>query len=169
MKMNVNIRTATAEDAPAYIAFLERLDGETTFLLWEPGERNLEAESLRRKIKQADGPEGIRLVAEEEGRIIGFLVARRGASRRIQHRADFVVGVLRPAWGGGIATALLDRFEAWAREHGIWRLELLVMAHNDRAIALYERMGYVREGVKRSAILLDGQPVDELIMGKILT
>jgi ribosomal protein S18 acetylase RimI-like enzyme len=100
--------------------------------------------------------------------MVGFLVAHRGVSRRIQHRADFVLGVLRQAWGLGIGTALLDHFEAWAREHGIWRLELSVMAHNQRAIELYERLGYVREGVKHSAILVDGQKVDEIIMGKML-
>lgn len=166
--MNVRIRTATAEDAPAYIAFLEQIDRETNFLLWEPAERNLEVESLRRKINQADEDEGIRLIAEEDGRIVGFLVAHRGVTRRIKHRADFVLGVLRQAWSRGTGTALLDRLEAWARVHGIWRLELSVMAHNHRAIALYERLGYVREGVKRSAILIDGQKMDEIIMGKIL-
>jgi GNAT superfamily N-acetyltransferase len=82
--------------------------------------------------------------------------------------APFVVGVLRQAWGRGIGTALLDRFEAWAREHGIWRLELSVMAHNQRAIELYERLGYVSEGIKRSAILVDEQKVDEIIMVKML-
>jgi RimJ/RimL family protein N-acetyltransferase len=123
---------------------------------------------LRSKFSQADVNHGIRLVAEEGGRIVGFLVAHRGMSRRIKHRADFVVGVLRQASGRRIGTALLDRLEAWAREHGIWRLELSVMAHNLRAIELYERLGYVREGVKRSAIFVDGQKVDEIIMGKIL-
>ena len=166
--MDVKIRTVRPEDAPGYIEVLKQLDRETSFLLWEPGERNLELESLRRKISQADENQGLRLVAEEEGRMVGFLVAHRGVSRRIRHRADFVVGVLRPAWGRGVGTALLDRFEAWAREHGIWRLELSVMAHNQRAIELYEQLGYVREGAKRSAILIDGQKVDEVIMGKIL-
>lgn len=162
------IRTLRPEDAPDYIAFLQQLDRETTFLLWEPGERNLQVESLRRRISEADENQGIRLVAEEEGRILGFLVAHRGVSRRVQHRADFVIGVLQQAWGRGVGTALLERFEAWARELGIWRLELSVMAHNHRASKLYERLGYVREGVKRSAIVVDGQKVDELIMGKIL-
>jgi RimJ/RimL family protein N-acetyltransferase len=166
--MDVKIRTLKPEDAIGYIAFLEQIDRETNFLLWEPGERDLEVETVRSKISQADENQGIRLVAEAEGSIVGFLVANRGLSRRIQHRANIVVGVLRQAWGRGIGTALLDRFEAWARERGIWRLELSVMAHNQRAIELYEGLGYVREGLKRSAILVDGQEVDEIIMGKIL-
>lgn len=166
--MNAKIRTVTPEDAPAYIAFLQQLDSETDFLLWGPGERRLEVETLRRKIERAGEQEGVRLIAEIDEQIVAFLVARRGVSRRIEHRADFVLGVLRRAWGQGISTALLTGLEAWAREHGIWRLELSVMAHNRRAIALYQRLGYRPEGIKRSAILVDGQKVDEIIMGKIL-
>jgi GNAT superfamily N-acetyltransferase len=107
------------EDTPGYIAFLEQRDRETSLLLWEPGERDLEVESLCSKISQADTLVLIRLVAEEEGRMVGFLVAHRGVIRRIQPRADFVVGVLRQAWGLGIDTALLDHFEFWAQEPGV--------------------------------------------------
>ena len=37
-----------------------------------------------------------------------------------------------------------------------------------RAIALYERAGFVLEGIKRAAIRIDGRPVDERVMGKVL-
>lgn len=102
--------------------------------MWEPEERSLDLHSLVRKISTADESQGIRLVAEEEWQIVGFLVGQRGVSQRIKHRADFVVGVLRQAWGRGIGIALLECLEAWAQEHGIWRLELSVMANNHRAI-----------------------------------
>jgi GNAT superfamily N-acetyltransferase len=134
--MDIKIRTLITKDLHGYTAFLQEIDRETSFLLWEPGERNLEVESLRHKVSQVDESQCIRLVAEEEERIIGFLVAHRGVNRRIQHRADFVIGVLRQYWGRGVGTALIDRFEIWAKEHGIWRLELSVMSHNHRAIDL---------------------------------
>ncbi len=43
------------------------------------------------------------------------------------------------------------------------------MAHNHGAIALYTNHGYVREGLKRDAIRVAGQAVDELLMAKMLT
>jgi RimJ/RimL family protein N-acetyltransferase len=166
--VDFKIRTVRPNDAQSYLEFLKQLDRETPFFLWEPEERSLDLDLLVRKINNADESQGIRLVAEEEGHIVGFLVGQRGVSRRINHRADFVVGVLHQAWGRGIGTALLKRFEAWVQEHGIWRLELSVMDNNHRAIKLYEYLGYMREGVKQSAILVDGQRVNEVIMGKIL-
>ncbi len=43
------------------------------------------------------------------------------------------------------------------------------MSHNRGAIALYEKSGFVMEGVKRSAIYVDNVPVDECVMGKVLS
>jgi RimJ/RimL family protein N-acetyltransferase len=56
----------------------------------------------------------------------------------------------------------------WAAGHGLHRLELTVMAHNYRAISLYERMGFTGEGRRRQCLIVDGQFVDELTMAAIL-
>ena len=42
------------------------------------------------------------------------------------------------------------------------------MANNTRARALYERMGYLKEGVKRDSLFVDGAFVDEIMMAKLL-
>ena len=42
------------------------------------------------------------------------------------------------------------------------------MAHNHRAIALYERVGFVREGRRVDCLLIDGKFLDELCMAMIL-
>jgi RimJ/RimL family protein N-acetyltransferase len=48
-------------------------------------------------------------------------------------------------------------------ELGFHRLELQIYGFNDRAIAHAERVGYVREGVKRRAYLKDGEWVDAVL------
>jgi ribosomal protein S18 acetylase RimI-like enzyme len=45
-----------------------------------------------------------------------------------------------------LGTALLRQARDWAAAHGLHRLALTVMAHNTRAIRLYERMGFAVEG-----------------------
>ena len=45
---------------------------------------------------------------------------------------------------------------AAAHALGLKRVELTVRSDNDRAIRLYERVGFVREGERRNAVLLDG-------------
>ena len=52
----------------------------------------------------------------------------------------------------------------WA---GILRIELNVLTDNARAIALYERHGFAREGVMRAHILRDGVYADTQIMARL--
>ncbi|MFI6344011.1 GNAT family N-acetyltransferase [Streptomyces sp. NPDC050560] len=47
---------------------------------------------------------------------------------------------------------------------GLNRVALGVHADNPRAIRVYERVGFVREGVARQAVLKDGGAVDEIMM-----
>lgn len=54
-----------------------------------------------------------------------------------------------PAWRRqGVASALLRRAAAWGAENGLHRLTLEVRAGNAAAIALYERAGFVCDGVR---------------------
>ncbi len=56
-----------------------------------------------------------------------------------------------------------------AREQHLHRVELTVVADNHRAIKLYEKVGFRREGLKRENYLgEDGRHHDEIIMGIIL-
>jgi RimJ/RimL family protein N-acetyltransferase len=164
-----HVRPILEHDATAYIELLERLDRETNFLLWEPGERTLTADEVRARCTRVDRSERLHLVAELHGRLVGFLVSHRGSVRRLRHRADFTMAVLHEHQQRGIGRRLLDTLEAWAVDNGITRLELTVMSHNRRAITLYQNAGYVPEGLKAAAIRIDNVPIDELVMGKLLT
>lgn len=62
----------------------------------------------------------------------------------------------------------MQEAEVWAKEHHLHRLELTVMRHNEKAISLYEKMGFELEGVRKQALYVDGIFVDEYYMGKIL-
>jgi RimJ/RimL family protein N-acetyltransferase len=63
---------------------------------------------------------------------------------------------------------LLQEAQRWAAARGLHRIELNVMAHNHRAIALYERLGFVHEGRRVDCLLIDGEFLDELCMAMIL-
>jgi RimJ/RimL family protein N-acetyltransferase len=51
--------------------------------------------------------------------------------------------------------------------HGIHRLELTVMAHNERAAAVCQRVGYTVEGRACECLFVDGRMADELYMAKL--
>jgi RimJ/RimL family protein N-acetyltransferase len=41
------------------------------------------------------------------------------------------------------------------------------MVHNERAIGLYEKLGFQREGRKRDVLRVSGEYVDEVLMAKL--
>ncbi|MER6470083.1 GNAT family N-acetyltransferase [Streptomyces collinus] len=67
--------------------------------------------------------------------------------------------------GRGIGTEATRLIVAHAfGELGLHRIELAAWAHNRRALRVYEKVGFVVEGVKREVQLRDGVWADEVIM-----
>ncbi len=63
---------------------------------------------------------------------------------------------------------LLKDLEEWAREKQMHRMELTVMTHNTKAIKLYEKMGFLIEGLRKECLQIGRSWVDEFYMAKIL-
>ncbi|PBJ83449.1 hypothetical protein CMZ84_02735 [Lysobacteraceae bacterium NML93-0399] len=63
-----------------------------------------------------------------------------------------------------LLTATIGTAERW---HGVRRIELEVYVDNAAATALYERHGFVREGLARGYALRDGSFVDVLLMARL--
>lgn len=80
------------------------------------------------------------------------------------HRGTLGIGVLAEWRGRGLGRALIETTLAAAWRHGFRRVELKARADNDRAIGLYESVGFVREGYHRRAFLLGGVYYDEVSM-----
>ena len=72
----------------------------------------------------------------------------------------------RDNWGKGIGTEALDLILRFAfHELNLHRVQLTVFAYNDRAIAVYEKLGFQREGVLREALYRDNARYDMYIYG----
>jgi ribosomal protein S18 acetylase RimI-like enzyme len=83
-------------------------------------------------------------VAEEDGRVVGFVVYRlRGTFVHSGYILD--VGVAADAQSRGVGTLLMDAAETEILRHGP-NVFLLVAAANTRAQRFYERRGYRRIG-----------------------
>ncbi|MDQ8701399.1 GNAT family N-acetyltransferase [Streptomyces sp. LHD-70] len=72
------------------------------------------------------------------------------------------------ARGRGLGRALIRAACALAREQGAHRITLRVLGHNTPARALYETEGFVVEGVLPGEFLMDGEYVDDVLMGRSL-
>lgn len=103
-------------------------------------------------------------VALDGLRVVGWADIVPGWAHAIAHCGTLGMGVLPDYRGRGIGESLLRACLAKARTRGITRVELAARADNARAIRLYERLGFVREGVKRGAMRYDGVDHDCLMM-----
>ncbi len=66
--------------------------------------------------------------------------------------------------GDQLMTSAMHWADLWA---GVLRIELTVFADNARAVALYGRHGFVREGLMRGSALKDGAYADTLLMARL--
>lgn len=66
--------------------------------------------------------------------------------------------------GTALMKALIDIADNWLM---LVRVELTVFEDNKRAIHLYEKFGFKKEGVKQLAAIRNGKYVNELIMARI--
>jgi RimJ/RimL family protein N-acetyltransferase len=85
---------------------------------------------------------------DEHNRSCGFRIALRPSAR-----------------GRGLGTEATRLIVGYAIETvGLHRVALEVYAFNPRALAVYERVGFVREGVLRHALYWNGEWVDAIVM-----
>jgi RimJ/RimL family protein N-acetyltransferase len=79
------------------------------------------------------------------------------------------LGMFVAAHRRGVATALVAAVIEWTRARGLHKLALGVFPHNDAAIALYRKFGFVDEGRRVKHIRrANGDLWDLVEMGLIL-
>ena len=163
----ISIRNIEAADSEKFLNMLKKIDKETNFMMYEPGERKTTTAEMAQRINESIMNSSLLIAAEVNSEIVGFLSADRGFANRIKHSAYIVVGILKEYRGQGIGTSLFSKLMEWAEMNEITRLELTVMTNNETAINLYKKFGFEIEGVKKNSMKVDGKYVDEYYMAKV--
>ncbi len=103
-------------------------------------------------------------VALDGDRIVGWcdIIPMKGVD--FSHCGLMGMGLLVDYRRQGIGTVMLDTTIQAAKEYGLERVELEVYTSNTPAIRLYEKRGFIPEGVKRKARKLDGEYFDIQVM-----
>jgi RimJ/RimL family protein N-acetyltransferase len=161
------IRSATVADAAAILEYVEAVGGESDFLSFGPGEFGLSlAEEQTFLEKLATRENEFYVVGLVNGLIVSGLTFTAGARPRVRHKGEFGLSVRKEYWGLGIASLMLDQLLDWARRSGtISKINLRVRVDNLRAIRLYERKGFVREGTISREAFVDGEYFSDHHMG----
>jgi GNAT superfamily N-acetyltransferase len=134
-RADVTVRPLEASDIQAIVAIDEKLSGQTRKDYWR---RRLEIASLR--------PPWMSVVAETDGRLVGFLFGWVGESEfGIPQPTGWIdlIGVDRPYRGRGVARALLDRFVESGRElRALGRVATLVDLGQGDVREFFLRQGF---------------------------
>jgi RimJ/RimL family protein N-acetyltransferase len=144
------IRSAAPGDAQALVELADAVGAEPEGWLIADGGWHSVADERRYLKALRRYPHAALFVAEVDGELVGRLSLARDPHPASAHVADLGLMVAAGWRRRGVGRALLEQAVAWAREAGIRKLELHVFPHNEPAIALYERFGFVREGYRKA-------------------
>lgn len=165
----IKIRQIQVEDAKKYIALYKKLDEETIFRLYEPEERQISLSEQKIEIKSMIlNNNSTIILAEDADELVGYLSASSRSQHRIKHIVTIGIAILQSHVNKGIGTMLFKELEGWAKEHNKHRLELTVMENNPNAYALYKKMGFEVEGVKKDSLLVNGEYINDIYMSKLI-
>lgn len=162
------VRSANLDDAAQLSEVRLQIDGETENMDRERGEAFIDPAGFRELIRtDAERPRNLFLVAEFQGRVVGFSRCEGVYLKRFSHKAEFGVCVLQEFWGYGIGNNLLRESLAWTDSIGVRKVTLNVLETNEKAIALYKKLGFETEGVlKNDKLLSDGKFYNTVVMGR---
>lgn len=160
----VRIRAIQPEDAAEVAELMMQPQ-----VVWGTLQLPYQSPAAWRKRLEGNDPNSIyTLVAELGGVVVGMASLHLGTRPRNRHSASLGISVHDHYQGKGIGTqlmeALLDAADRWLN---LVRIELEVYPDNERAVKLYERLGFQVEGRKRMCTWRDGEYVDSLVMGRI--
>ena len=162
--MTIEVRPIRAEDVESFHATVDVVARERKFIA------RLEAppiEQVRGFIERNIEKGFPQIVAVSAGQVVGWCNIPPMAREVAAHVGDLFMGVL-PAWRGkGLGEHLLREAVSAADAFGYLRIELGVFASNAAAAALYRKAGFVEEGTKRRAVLIDGVFHDEIMMARL--
>ena len=103
-------------------------------------------------------------VAVADRQVVGWCDIIRHSFPSHAHAGRLGMGIIPPYRDRGLGRQLIETTLQAARDGGIERVELSVHADNPRAIALYEKVGFVREGLVRRSVRIDGRYKDAILM-----
>ncbi|MFS9038245.1 N-acetyltransferase family protein [Streptococcus timonensis] len=171
MEYDLLIREAEISDASEVIALLDQIGQESSFTSLDENGLSISESEMQIFIdKQAQSENQITLLAFLNDELAGIINVTADQRPRVRHIGDIFLGIKKTFWGSGLGSILMEEAIEWAKTSGvIRRLQLTVQKRNLAAIHLYEKMGFITEGLQeRGACIERGEFLDVYLMGKLI-
>lgn len=166
--MEIKIRPIHIKDAES-INKLRRMPGVFENILGVPSESEKTSEHFISNI-DSNSHQFVAVYKNDSGEetVVGSAGISVHTSPRLRHCAGFGIMIHRDFQDKGVGSRLietvLDMADNWLM---LVRVELTVYVNNEKAIHLYEKYGFKKEGIKSKASIRHGKYEDELYMARI--
>jgi ribosomal protein S18 acetylase RimI-like enzyme len=162
----IDVRQAVLDDEPE----LRRIDLVTWSPQNSPSAVPEEPDEYRFFDGERSTPDHV-LVAVREGRIAGWVKLTPATPLVSNQHVKMINGLaVDPDHQGvGVGRTLIEAAVERARQQGARKVSLRVLDDNAIARRLYERCGFVVEGVLKGEFLLEGRYSDDIFMARHLT
>lgn len=157
----VILRPVQIEDAKQIIEAVEQIIQSGSYIQKEVPRTLDNEQNFIHKMIDLDN---MYIVAEINQEIVGIARVIRGELEMKRHIGIFRTWLINTAQGKGIGSEIMKYTLKWCEIHQLHKLCLTVFASNDLAHKLYERYGFVQEGVQKEQVKINGLYDDEVFM-----
>lgn len=163
----LQIMEPSVEDAAAMVSFAKQVGDETDNLTFDGEDFKVTVEEEKEFIlKHQREANHLCLISKIEGEIVGMLSLAGTQRKRCKHIGEFGISIKKKHWKKKIASLMLNEMISWAKEGDtIKKIDLSVLKKNERAVKLYERLGFKHEGTRSRASFQGGNFLDTYLMG----
>ncbi len=163
----LTLRTPDEGDAQTLIDYMVQTADDSHYLVRYPEEISIPLEREKEIIKEnAEAEDAVWFTVFEGDKAVGnCTIGRYRNNIKVRHRCSLAIALEKEYWGCGLGELLMGKAIDAAKDMGFEQLELGVLEDNERAKALYRKMGFEECGtLPRAYKLKDGTYIGEVSM-----
>ncbi len=160
----LEIRPAVPEDAAKILALMKQIGAESENLTFGAEGLPFQVEEEAAFLRNIQQDERSAFLCAWKGKELIGTASLSALSRRMAHRGQIALSVLKSQWGQGIGSCLMRELIALARAGGLEILNLEVRSDNTRALRLYKKFGFRPMGTFPDFFKIDGRYADVEMM-----
>jgi RimJ/RimL family protein N-acetyltransferase len=162
----VVVKSPDIDAANEIIEFVKSVMAQSEYLLTDADEFTVTIDQQIERIKSfREHPDKLMIAPTVDGKVVGLIDFSVGNRRKISHQGAFGMTVLPSLQNQGIGRMMLESVLEWASTNPrIETVRLRVHAKNLSALALYEKLGFVKEGAEVRGVRYRSGEYDDVIL-----
>lgn len=166
--VELTLKEADGSDARGLMVMLRQAKRETDYFVMDEHSLGMSEEVLATELSRIkESTEHLLFLACAKEQVVG--VVSVAPKPDLPQRGEIGISILKEYWGMGLGTILLEEAIIWATENARFStLVLDVLVGNQRAIHLYQKMGFQEEGQSADYSRKQGQSLPILKMKRTI-